>query len=224
MNKSIGNNKKMAIACFAMFLLFIGLSFYPVIIPDKKSLLVSGWLFPVLYIIEFSFIFPLYFFNFGKLDRMGIGNFRCKVFCLCFVLLVLTQFLGAYIMDIRRQENWMVEQESVKGWMFWLNLFLLVFIVPVYEEVIFRGCLFRGGVITFKGNIYLSSLITSLLFAALHTQYNDIRTFVILFFVSMILIGAHVTSKGMAMPILLHMAMNATVLTLPLIINEIATI
>ncbi|MBL0876438.1 CPBP family intramembrane metalloprotease [Serratia nevei] len=206
-----------------MFLLFIGLSFYPVIIPDKKRLLISGWLFPALYIIEFSFIFPLYVFNFGKLDRMGVGNFRCKVFCLCFVLLMLTQFLGAYIMDIRRQENWMVEQESVKGWIFWLNLFLLVFIVPVYEEFIFRGCLFRGGIITFKGNIYLSSLITSLLFAALHTQYNDIRTFVILFLVSMILIGAHVTSKGMVMPILLHMAMNATVLALPLIFNEIAT-
>lgn len=62
--------------------------------------------------------------------------------------------------------------------MFWANTLLLVFLAPVYEEMVFRGYLFSGLLQVFKGNIYWSALTTSFVFAILHTQYSDIRTLV----------------------------------------------
>ncbi|MCC7983760.1 CPBP family intramembrane metalloprotease, partial [Klebsiella pneumoniae] len=43
-------------------------------------------------------------------------------------------------------------------------------------------------------------------------QYSDIRTFVMLFLVSLTLIVARVKSNGILMPILLHMLMNVVVI------------
>ncbi|MFE8664013.1 CPBP family intramembrane glutamic endopeptidase [Serratia nevei] len=106
----------------------------------------------------------------------------------------------------------MTEQEAVRGGVFWANSLLLVFLVPVYEEMVFRGCLFSGLLQVFKGNIYWSALTTSVVFAILHTQYSDIRTFVILTLVSLLLIAARILSRGMAMPVLLHTLMNGFIM------------
>lgn len=46
----------------------------------------------------------------------------------------------------------------------------------------------------------------------MHLQYSDIRTFVMLFLVSLTLIVARVKSNGILMPILLHMLMNVVVI------------
>lgn len=212
MNSCYRESIKLAITSFFMFLLFIGISFYPLIIPDKLVLINSGLALPILYMIEFSLIIPLYFILFRKHDEMNIGKGSFKMFFTFLILLILTQFAGSYIMDIRKPESWMIEQDAEKGNLFLLNLLLLIFIVPVYEELIFRGCLLRTMLISFRGNVYLSSLATSIVFSVLHTQYNDIRTFVILFLVSLILIGARIASNGMVMPILLHMTMNGIIL------------
>ncbi|MBP1000296.1 CPBP family glutamic-type intramembrane protease [Serratia fonticola] len=76
----------------------------------------------------------------------------------------------------------------------------------------FRGCLFSALLQVFRGHICLSALMTSITFAILHTQYSDIRTLVILAIVSLILIAARIASKGLAMPIMLHMLINGFVL------------
>ncbi|MDT3249601.1 CPBP family glutamic-type intramembrane protease [Serratia sp. root2] len=60
----------------------------------------------------------------------------------------------------------------------------------------------------------MASLVTSFLFAMLHTQYTDIRTLIILFIVSIILIVARIISKGVMTPVLLHMTMNGCVMGL----------
>ncbi|WP_310445888.1 CPBP family intramembrane glutamic endopeptidase [Serratia sp. BIGb0234] len=184
------------------------------IIPDKVALLESGLLLPILYTLEFFIITPLYVIYFRKLDDMGLGHFSFRQFFVFIFLILLVQLAGAYILDIRKAENWMMEQESVKGGLFWLNFFLLVFIVPIYEELVFRGCLLTA-IITFsRGNIYIASLVTSVLFAMLHTQYTDIRSLIILFLVSIILISVRIISRGVMMPVLLHMTMNGCVMGL----------
>lgn len=213
-NTAAINRMKLGVASFFMFLLLVGLTFYPVIISDKVALVESGFLFIILYTIEFSFIVPLFLIFFRKQESMGKGSFNIKQFLVLLFLILLVQLAGAYILDIRKTENWMVEQESIKGGLFWLNILMLVFIVPIYEELVFRGCLLSALLTFFRGNIFIASLVTSLLFALLHTQYTDIRTLIILFLISIILISARIISKGMLMPIVLHMAMNGIILRL----------
>jgi len=214
MNKGSKKISTMAFACFSMFLLLVAITFYPLIIPDKVALLESGLLLPILYLIEFSIITPLYIIFFGKHYEMGFGNFSFRQFLVFIFLILLTQLAGAYILDIRKAENWMMEQDSVKGGLFLLNFIMLMFIVPIYEELVFRGCLLAALLTFFRGNIYIASLVTSFLFAMLHTQYTDIRTLIILFIVSIILIVARIISKGVMTPVFLHMTMNGCIMGL----------
>lgn len=214
MNNGSRKSSKLAFACFSMFLLMVGLTFYPIIIPDKVALVESGFLLPILYIIEFFIITPLYFIYFRKLDDMGFGHFSLHKFLVFLLLILLIQLAGSYILDVRRAEHWVMEQQSVKGGLFWLNFLMLVFIVPIYEELVFRGCLLTALLTFFRGNIYIASLVTSALFAMLHTQYTDIRSLVILFLVSIILISVRIISRGVMMPIMLHMTMNGCVMGL----------
>lgn len=212
MNTKSRKKTKQTLLCLSMLLLFIGITFYPKIIPNEALPANSILLLPLMYMVEFCCIFPLYMLFFRKLDDMGKGVLSFKQFWVFLLIIVLAQFAGGYIMDIRNKENWMVEQEVVKGVVFWVNFLLLVFVVPVYEEVVFRGCLLTASLSLFRGNVYIASLVTSALFAFMHTQYSDVRTLIILYIVSVILIVARILSKGLLMPILLHIAMNGIVL------------
>lgn len=87
----------------------------------------------------------------------------------------------------------------------------LIFIAPVYEEMIFRGCLFNAFQYWFKDKTRLTSAVVSAIFALMHTQYVDFRTLLLLFIVSLVLIYARIKSNGILMPIMLHILMNGTV-------------
>ncbi|MGG7669887.1 type II CAAX prenyl endopeptidase Rce1 family protein [Yersinia entomophaga] len=56
----------------------------------------------------------------------------------------------------------MTDQVSHRGYISIINPLLLIFIVPIYEEIIFRGCLFSVFSYWFKDNIYWSAIITSI--------------------------------------------------------------
>ncbi|MEN4169459.1 type II CAAX endopeptidase family protein [Serratia marcescens] len=213
MNNRTEMSIKRGLACFALFILLVGITFYPIVVPDKVALEQSGLLLIFLYILEFSFIVPLYFTFFRKWEDMGRGYFSVSQFLIFLLLILLAQTAVAYILDIRAAERWVMEQETGKGSLFWLNFFMLVLIVPVYEELAFRGGLLTALLVFFRGNIYIASLVTSFLFAALHTQYTDVRTLIILFLISIILIASRIISRGILMPIALHMAMNCVILS-----------
>ncbi|MFV1475989.1 CPBP family intramembrane glutamic endopeptidase [Serratia marcescens] len=200
------------LACFAMVLLMVGLTFYPWFLSDNAAFVQTGLMLPVLYLLEFGLIVPLYVAFFSKEHGMGMGKINGRLMIAFTVFILLLQYLGAYILGIRKAESWMTEQEAVRGCVFWVNTLLLVFLVPIYEEMVFRGCLFSGLLQIFKGNIYWSALTTSAVFAILHTQYSDIRTFMILALVSLLLIAARIVSRGVAMPVLLHMLMNGFIM------------
>ncbi|WP_191121322.1 CPBP family intramembrane glutamic endopeptidase [Serratia marcescens] len=213
MNNRTEMSIKRGLACFALFILLVGITFYPIVVPDKVALEQSGLLLIFLYILEFSFIVPLYFIFFRKWEDMGRGYFSVSQFLIFLLIILLAQTAVAYILDIRAAERWVMEQETGKGSLFWLNFFMLVLIVPIYEELAFRGGLLTALLVFFRGNIYIASLVTSFLFAALHTQYTDVRTLIVLFLISIILIASRIISRGILMPIALHMAMNCVILS-----------
>lgn len=197
--------------CFAMFVLFFGLTFVPLFIENSRELMVSGYLFPVLFGLEFLVLTPIYCLYFRRREGLGRGQFRSAVclalfLCILFVQLVLPLFTGT-----RQTEAWSASQIRLEGHVFWLNAAMMVLAVPVYEEMIFRGCLFSVFRFWFRNNVYAAAVAVSVLFSACHLQYMDWRSFLILFLVSLILVAGRVITGGILMPVVLHMLMNATI-------------
>lgn len=92
-------------------------------------------------------------------------------------------------------------------WLLWLSVCI---IVPIYEELIFRGVLWRlclhifGG---FRHCTIITSVLISLLFAVLHSQYQPIEQ-LLLFAISLVLCYARWQSGSLVLPILLHIINN----------------
>lgn len=206
----IERNKSVS-GCFAMFILFFGITFIPLFLRNGAELMARGLLIPLLITLEFMFIIPLYYIFFRKREGLGVGSFRLKTFMILFLIILLVQYLFPYLFGINKAEKWSESQATLGGYIFWINAILLIFIAPVYEEIVFRGCLFNILKFWFRGNIYGAAIIVSLIFSAVHLQYTEIRTFIMLFLVSLTLTAARVKSRGLLMPVILHMLMNAVV-------------
>ncbi|EFE08944.1 CPBP family intramembrane glutamic endopeptidase [Citrobacter youngae] len=200
--------------CFSMFLLMFGLTFTPLFFPASQVLLAKGLLFPLLFMLEFVVLVPLYYFFFRKRDGLGKGIFSVRRFTFLFVGLLIIQLILPWFLGLRQTEAWVTSQVSLNSYALWLSTLTLVFIAPVYEEIVFRGCLFNAFQYWFNNKTWLSSVVVSVIFAVMHTQYVDLRTLLMLFLVSQVLILARLKSNGLLMPITLHIAMNGTVIAL----------
>ena len=198
--------------CFSMFVLFFAITFTPLFFKNSPEIMSRGLLAPMLFILEFIILVPLYYLFFRKRDGLGIGTFNLKLFFILFFIIIFIQFMVPYLLGFRKAESWSTSQISYEHYIFWINVLPAIFIVPIYEEIVFRGCLFNSFKFWFNWNVYGSAVVTSFLFAVMHLQYSDIRTFVMLFLVSLTLIVARVKSNGILMPILLHMLMNVVVI------------
>ncbi|MDZ5864462.1 type II CAAX endopeptidase family protein [Klebsiella pneumoniae] len=196
---------------FAMFTLFIGITAIPLFLTNSSELMQHGLLIPLVVTLEFIFITLLYYIFFRKREGLGAGNFRLKTFSILFLIILLVQYLFPYFSGMNKAETWSESQTNLGGYIFWINAILLICIVPVYEEIVFRGCLFNILKFWFRGNIYGAAIVVSLIFSAVHLQYTEIRTFIMLFLVSLTLTAARVKSQGLLMPVILHMLMNTVV-------------
>ncbi|HFU1236525.1 TPA: lysostaphin resistance A-like protein [Citrobacter braakii] len=196
--------------CFTMFLLMFGLTFLPLFFPASQVLLAKGLLFP----LEFVVLVPLYYFFFRKREGLGKGIFNARWFAILFVALLFIQLILPWFLGLRQTEAWVTSQISLNSYALWLSTLTLIFIAPVYEEIVFRGCLFNAFQYWFNNKTWLSSVVVSVIFAIMHTQYVDLRTLLMLFLVSQVLIIARLKSNGLLMPVMLHIAMNGTVIAL----------
>lgn len=88
----------------------------------------------------------------------------------------------------------------------------LAFVIPVYEEIFYRGCLFGFICSLYKKDIILPFILCSVVFSLMHTQYMSFIEYALMFAVGLILTHARVISRGLLLPIVLHSTMNACVL------------
>lgn len=90
-----------------------------------------------------------------------------------------------------------------------LLIIAYLIMVPIYEELFFRGIM-MGAILKLpvisdeKVRMIVASLIPSLLFMTLHTQYDYIWTYILLFLFATIVSIARLISGGVLLPILLH--------------------
>lgn len=200
--------------CFSMFLLMFGITFIPLFFSESQTLQAKGLLFPLLFIAEFVVLVPLYYFFFRQRKGLGKGSFNIRWFAILFTALLVVQFVMPWVLGIRQNEEWVTTQVSLSSYALWLSSLTLIFVAPIYEEMVFRGCLFNAFQYWFNDKTWLTSLVVSAIFALMHTQYMDMRTLLLLFIVSLVLIIARIKSNGILMPIVLHILMNGTVIGL----------
>jgi membrane protease YdiL (CAAX protease family) len=196
---------------FSTFLLFLLIGFIIASIGSAGGLAEKGWLLPLYYVTEFICIMALYFFFFKSREGFGKGLINSSVVVISIITLLIIQFILPTAIGMKTQEPWVVQQLQLPTAALLVNLFLLVFIVPIYEEIIFRGCLFNALMYWFNDKVHWTAITLSIIFSLSHTQYFDWRAYVLLFAISLILTYARAKTKGIYLPIALHMLMNAMV-------------
>lgn len=117
---------------------------------------------------------------------LGIKNTALKNYLLIIPISVVYLMIGSILLavaikflpgfDVKEAQE--VGMKTVVSWRQLLAGFVaLVVLTPIVEELVFRGILFRG--LNKRMAFWLAALITSLLFAAVHGQWNvGIDTFV----------------------------------------------
>lgn len=196
---------------FSTFLLALLIGFIIVSMGNAGGLAELGWLLPLYYMTEFICITALYYFFFKSREGFRKGIINSSVLVKSIITLLIIQFILPIALGMKTQESWVVQQMQLPTAALLVNLFLLVFIVPIYEEIIFRGCLFNALMYWFNDKVHWTAIILSILFSLSHTQYLDWRAYALLFATSLILTYARVKTKGIYLPIALHMLMNAIV-------------
>lgn len=93
----------------------------------------------------------------------------------------------------------------------WLLVLAIVIIAPIYEELVFRGIIWRAIADQFSlasNGALVASVITSVIFAVIHLQYGlyEISTIILL---ALLFCYARFKSGSLLLPILLHIINNA---------------
>ncbi|EIZ7192472.1 CPBP family intramembrane metalloprotease [Salmonella enterica] len=124
----------------------------------------------------------------------------------CFIFILLIQLTDSFLFNVDDDFEPLLLNPVI-------TLTLLV-IVPFYEEIFFRGCLFNGFCSIFKGRMITPSILTSIVFCISHMQYDNIVEQSILFISSLILTYTRVLTNYLFYPMLIHSGMNLVFLTL----------
>jgi membrane protease YdiL (CAAX protease family) len=115
----------------------------------------------------------------------------------------LTYLLGRDIVTPFQVDTYRTARDSGTLSLLWLTF---VVVAPVAEEIMFRGFLFRGWVRSERSAIPVI-LVISLLFAAIHVQYDWFGMLQV-FFIGLLLAIARWRSGSTLLTILMHMLAN----------------
>ncbi|CRG49172.1 CPBP family intramembrane metalloprotease [Yersinia pseudotuberculosis] len=205
-----------ALTCVSVWIGWFALSFSLLLFPGYVGIYRSGMATPLLYIV-FWLPFTLlawkhYQKSFGlmPLGRITLQDMLIPGLALL-GLTAIFQFFG-------QPEPWMGSLLQSSTFTQILLVITICVLAPISEEIIFRGFLLNAGIGFGRRGRLLAVVITSLLFALVHTQYLYPATFVSLFIFSAILCEVRIRTGSLLMPMVLHSANNiasvAWVLTL----------
>lgn len=162
-----------------------------------------------MYFLEFTLSVLIVIFLYKKPWKLGDKGI--------FIKFLLILFLMQLIISITRDGSIQSVQISISQV---LPLFFAVFVVPFYEECIYRGCLVDFLYSIFKTNLIIPVVLTSVIFSAMHTQYSSLLDFTVLFTISLIFSFARFKSGSLLPSMILHSLMNAFVIALNILISK----
>lgn len=145
----------------------------------------------------------------GKITEfLAIKGFRWRDFLLTGILLLL---LNAVINGVgqwlERKPMVFMDKLVVTAEPFWLLVVAMAVIVPIYEELMFRGFMWTGLASSPLG-VWRASVLTSVIFAMIHAQYGLVE-WVEIFALAMLFSFARIRSGSLLLPISLHIINNS---------------
>lgn len=192
--------------CLGMCFIWYTLSIVVGALPHFQTLQQQGLVMPVLCLLEFAVLVPLWRLFCRHYDLIPLGQLRLRP-SLGFVVL-----LGALILSqslYLQQESWTAGQFNDSARQLIVFSLAVVLLAPIFEEIVFRGFLLQSLLIWAPRQRFACALLTSLGFAAMHTQYHHLQTAIALTLLSLMLCYARLVSRGLKLPIMLHMLNNA---------------
>ncbi len=192
--------------------------FVVVVISSIATLIPSIMLYHVTLDMAFSFMFALefliavvtYFFFLRKLPackiRIKTDVATVKISVFSFLTIIFIQL----VVYCYRDYLYHFEPSQIS----WIAVLVATLVVPYYEEIVYRVCAFGFLCSIFRKNLLIPSLITSVFFCVMHSQYYNILDQTILFIVSMLLLKVRIKSKGIFYPMVIHAGMNFFVIML----------
>lgn len=188
-------------------------------------------IYPILYLVSSAAIYssPIYqkipnvnirefFFCSIILSLVGFGYYsqrKCNNYewptvrdgVVFFLIAVIFTLLEPLVISQEQSMNLNVE---INNAYFYLYLFSAIIMSPFIEEIIFRSFLYDFFSEFTKGSI-TSIVIVSILFSIAHLTYSNISSFIVIFLFSVFLCIARIKTKGILIPILMHITTNLIV-------------
>ncbi|KIS44355.1 CPBP family intramembrane glutamic endopeptidase [Kosakonia radicincitans] len=193
--------------CIAAFVIYYSLFYFAIYIPGFMRLYQNGLDGPFLHgalLLPCSLLLWRYYGrHYDGLLPFGTLAWRN----LAAPLLALVAML---VMEklFQQPEPWLDSLEGYTGLTRWAWIFTACLIAPVSEEIIFRGFLLNASLGWGKVPQQVGIVLTSLLFAAIHMQYQAPLTFIQLFIFSALLCVVRLGTGGLLIPIVLHALSN----------------
>jgi membrane protease YdiL (CAAX protease family) len=191
--------------CMGMCLVWYSITVTISALPAYPALRETGLLMPVLCVLEFSALVPLYRWYARHYSNIPFGKITVRqglIFSGLLLCLILSQSL--YL----QQESWTGGQFGEGKSTILLFSLAVVLLAPVFEEILFRGFVLQGLLLWAPRQRLACAMLTSIGFAAMHTQYTHPQTMIALIALSLLLCYARLLSGGLKLPIFLHMLNN----------------
>jgi membrane protease YdiL (CAAX protease family) len=181
----------------------------------SQKLALDGDFNAINYLLTALFLSPL-IFHFAKRKKvstaaayLGFDKYPNKATFINFNLAIFGYFIFSYIasnaLGIETPQS-MIDIYNSTDYL--LLLFIAVVIAaPIFEEIIFRGFIFKGLESSPLG-VVGTIIITSVLFTLIHSGQYDLSILTILFPLAVILSLARYRSGGIYLPIYLHFVNN----------------
>ncbi|CAK9884074.1 MAG: hypothetical protein XXXJIFNMEKO3_00455 [Candidatus Erwinia impunctatus] len=155
---------------------------------------------------DFLVILSLYYYSRRYVTNITFGALRpSSLLIFTGLLLALMIFNGLYA----KQESWMTQISLHYRTVLPLIFLAILFLAPIGEEIMFRGFVLQGLFLWFPRQRFACALLTSLIFASMHVQYQHWQTVIALSLFSLLMCYARLFSGGLILPVTLHIIHNA---------------
>lgn len=201
-------------ACAAVFIGWYTLSLLVALLPGYAGLYRNGLALPALMLLFWLPFTLIVWYHYQKrygampLGRVTLPGLLIPAAAL-FALMLIQQYMGS-------AEPWSEQLVESNRRDLIIMAFAACLGAPITEEIVFRGFPLNTGLGYGKRGEMVAIIVTSLLFAVVHTQYQNPTTFVWLFIFSAILCHTRLRTGSLLIPMLLH-AMTNALLLLPLL-------
>lgn len=169
--------------------------------------LFAAWpLFTLLFLLPYA-LFSRAFYQ-KRTGLMPFNTVRISDLWLPIAAIIILSFATALYGE---DETWILQILTLSPLHQFIMVISIIFAAPIIEEIIFRGFLLNAGMGYGPIGKHTMIIITSVLFAMVHYQYNSLITFIMLFVMSAIFCHVRIQTNSLLAPIVLHGIYNGVV-------------